>query len=150
VHQLAVRKSVQARAGADALDPEPPELPLLIAAIAVSEAIGAICGLLRGLKQFRFCKKKSFGALQVFLAARAPLCTAFHSSHFIFSCEESTRRTEFSAQRRLHGVLGMQPEIYGLRIAPDHARKFPRGPKRPAGRPVVAGCALPGAAKNLF
>jgi hypothetical protein len=118
VHQLAIRHAVQASARADALNPEPPELPLLIAAIAVRKAIGAIGGFLRRLKQFRFCEEKSLGALQIFLAACAPLCTAFYSCHFIFSCGESTRQTEFSAQRRLHGVLGMQPENSVLRIAP--------------------------------
>jgi hypothetical protein len=111
VHQLAVRKSVQASARADALYPQPPELPLLIAAIAIRKAIGAIGGLLRGLKQLRFGKEKSLGPFQVFLAARAPLCTAFYSGHCVFSCEESTRRADSSAQRRLHGVLDCGPEF---------------------------------------
>ena len=49
---------------------------------------------------------------------------------------------------RLHGVLGMQPGLSGLRVAPTDAH-LARPLEPLAGRPAVAGYALPGTAKTI-
>src|SRR6202030_2908938 len=88
VHEFAVRKPIQARSGADALNPQPPELPLTIAAIAVRVAVRAIGSFLSRLVKLALGEEKPLGAAQIFLAARAAFGATFHSSHCYFSCGE--------------------------------------------------------------
>src|SRR5215471_15364467 len=68
VNELAVADAVQARGGADALDPQPAVLALLGAAVAERIAIGTICRFLRRLVQLALGEEKALGPLEVLLA----------------------------------------------------------------------------------
>src|SRR5215813_8344095 len=81
VNELAVADAVQARGGADALDPQPAVLALLGAAVAERIAIGAICRFLRRLVQLALGEEKALGPLEVLLAPSPALAAAFHACH---------------------------------------------------------------------
>jgi len=115
-----------------------------------------------GLVELGFCEKKSFCALQKLLAARAAFGSAFYSSHFIFSSAEAQRIPEHRGKFPRTGT-GTQSESESVstacleaqqecRVSRNSCEHWPGPPSvwtgPLAGRPTVAGCALPGAAKS--
>ena len=86
VHEFAVGNAIQAGGRADALDPQPAELALAYATVAIREAVRAIRGLLHGLVQLALGEEKTLGAPRKLLASRAALGAAFNSGHDFFSC----------------------------------------------------------------
>src|SRR5229473_8415423 len=81
VNQLAVGQAVQARGGADALNPQAAVLALLDATVALGVTIGAIGGFLCGLVELAFCEEKAFCPLEVLFAPCPALSAAFYASH---------------------------------------------------------------------
>jgi hypothetical protein len=110
MNQLAVGDAVQARGGADALNPQPAILTLFYATVAKRIAIGAIGGFLRGLVQLALGEKKTFSALEILLTPRTALGTAFNASHLGFSLIEWETTSCANAQEHAYGngfVSGM-------------------------------------------
>jgi hypothetical protein len=81
VNQLAIGQAVQPCRRADALDPQAAILPLLVATVAVSIAIGAIGRFLCGLVKLAFGKEKTFRPLEIFFAPSPALGAAFYACH---------------------------------------------------------------------
>jgi hypothetical protein len=104
VHEFAIGESIQSSGGADALNPETPELPLASAAVAISIAVGAIGGFLGGLVKLAFGEEKTLRSAQILFAARAAFGATFYSSHGYFSCAEIARSD-----------VSLMPPIYAAR-----------------------------------
>src|SRR3984893_5195979 len=85
MNQLSVSNTVQSSRGPDALNPQPPILPLFYAAIAKRIAVGAISSFLRGLIQLALGEEKTFCALEILLSPRTAFGTAFYACHLGFS-----------------------------------------------------------------
>src|SRR5260370_8433518 len=72
VHQLAIGEPIQTRGRADALNPQTPELPLTIAAVAIRITASAICPPLCGLLKLAFGEEKTLVAAPIHFSARTP------------------------------------------------------------------------------
>jgi len=89
VYEFAVGKPVQARCGANALNPQAAELTFTLAAIPIRLALGSVDGLLRRLIELALSEEKAFRAAQILLAARAALRATFYSGHCISPARRS-------------------------------------------------------------
>src|SRR5438874_10254230 len=81
VNQLAVSQAVEARGGADSLNPQAAVLALFVAAVAESIAVRAIGRFLSGLVELALGKEKALRPLEVLLAPSPALGAAFYACH---------------------------------------------------------------------